>query len=99
VLLRDELEREQVLEEMVELALGLKHTTIRSRDTIVNDTKKIDGLEKAATDNTATTKVRNQGLGEMLKKSSSTTLMYWAIILFAIVSFSFMYIFIKLFPK
>jgi len=100
LLVKNRQEQDQIAGEMLHLAQGLKQIHLHARDTIRGDnTKKIDKLEKNITDNTTDTKHRGLGLIDLLKSSRSSTLCYWLIIVFATLSFWFMFVFIKMFSK
>jgi len=99
LLAKNRQDQDQIAGEMIHLAQGLKQIHLNARDTIRADNAKIDKLEKNITDNTTDTKQRVGGLVDLLKSSRSSTFCYWLIIVFATLSFWFMFVFIKLFSK
>lgn len=96
----DEETVQQVLtDDMLDIVSQLKNNSLSLGSILKDDAAKLEDLETQTDNNLQKIKGENQDLQQQLKTSSSNTTWFWIIIIFVALTFVWMVVFIKLFPK
>jgi len=99
LLAKDADEREKITADMEKLAKGIKENYQQAHNRISSDNANIEKLPTVISTNLNQTNQHIDSLGGMIQSNTKTTLIYYLLMLIAVMAFFGMYIYIKMFYK